>query len=111
MSKIGFAFFTRKATLEDAISAYEDLHAVSVIKKPDPNPEEIGRVDLKEAYDRAMKNSVGLVAGKIEKAIARSSWWGRHRLTVIGIVWGVLASSIATAIWKTASVLLRATDR
>jgi hypothetical protein len=110
-SKIGFAFFTRKGILEDAISAYEDLNAVSVIKKTDPDPAEIENVELEEAYDRALKKEAGLVAGKIERALARASWWGRHGSTVIAFVLGVLTSIIAAAIWEGVSVLLRARSR
>jgi|GEM_PF-5331340 len=110
-SKIGFAFFTRKAILEDAISAYEDLHAVSVIKKPDPNPAEIGSMALKEAYDRAMEKAAGLVAERIERAVARCSWWGRHRSTMVGFAIGILASIMAAAMWEVTSVLFRAIVR
>jgi CheY-like chemotaxis protein len=97
--RIGVAFFTRKGTLEDAISAYEDHDAVSVIKKPDPDSE-VAADQLPAAYDGAMQNAADLLAGQILRAIRRCSWWGRHRDHVAGLALGVIASLIATAIWS-----------
>ncbi|MGA2271081.1 MAG: hypothetical protein ABSH44_21645 [Bryobacteraceae bacterium] len=99
-SRVPYSFFTRKALLEDAIAAYEDVHAVSVIKKPDPNPSLVAASqDLQDAYDKALEQSSGLVAGQIERAIARSSWWGRHGKTIIGFLLGVAASLVAAVVW------------
>ena len=97
--KIGVAFFTRKGILEDAISAYEDHGAVSVIKKPDPDLEDLDADQLPAAYDRAMQEQAELLAGQISRAIGRSSWWGQHRDHILGFALGLIASLLATAIW------------
>ena len=102
--RIGIAYFTRKGTLEDAISAYEDHDAISVIKKPDPDPDPDSEVvdadQVAKAYDAAMRDHANLLAGQIARAIRRSSWWGRYRDHVVGFGLGIVASLLATAIWS-----------
>jgi hypothetical protein len=73
-----FVFFTRKGNLHDAIVAYEDTGALSVIKKPDPaNPNKTrSKLAIKIARDKALKNDVtredGIVR-RIDLAIERAS--------------------------------------
>ncbi len=98
--RIGIAFFTRKGTLEDAISAYEDHHAVSVIKKPDPNPEDVGSGNLSQAYDNAIKDGAERLEGHILRAIRRASWWGQHRDLVLGLAIGFAGSLAATVAYN-----------
>ena len=75
-----FVFFTRKGTLDDAISAYEDVGALSVIHKPDPNVSEIHDGQIEKAYDRALQAQAELIAAKIDRAIYRSSWRVRTKV-------------------------------
>jgi hypothetical protein len=69
-------FFTRKGNLDAAIDAYEDLRALSVIKKPDPPILKEPRSDqkqIKNARDKAMKNQAYQIYEKINSAIERAS--------------------------------------
>jgi hypothetical protein len=70
-----FVFFTRKGNLDAAIEAYEDLRALSVIKKPDPEISNEPREEkqIKNARDKAMKNQAYQIYGKINSAIRRAS--------------------------------------
>jgi hypothetical protein len=73
-----FVFFTRKGNLIDAIEAYEDTGALSVIKKPDPaSSNKTGsKLEIKIARDKALKNDLhreGGILRRIELAIDRAS--------------------------------------
>ncbi len=98
-SRVAISFFTRKGTLDDAISAYEEHGAISVIKKPDPDPSQAERHGIREAYDLAFKDAAELKAAEIERAIRRSSWWGKHSQTIVGFVMGILTGLVARLIW------------
>jgi hypothetical protein len=70
-----FVFFTRKGNLNDAIEAYEDIEALSVIKKPDPPPRSgraHSRQEMKTARDSALKKLAGHISSKIDAAIDRA---------------------------------------
>jgi CheY-like chemotaxis protein len=76
--KTPFVFFTRKGNLNDAIEAYENIGALAVVKKPDPEPSKKPRskIEIKNARDKALKLDLdreGGVFGRIESAIARAS--------------------------------------
>jgi hypothetical protein len=86
---IPFVYFTRKGNLLDAMEAYEQIGALSVIKKPDPRgavPED----DLERcaAYDKAMAENVDTLARAFESAIRRGGWWFRHRDRLSGSMGG-----------------------
>jgi DNA-binding NarL/FixJ family response regulator len=66
-----FSFFTRKGTLEDAIAGLE-AGAASIIKKPDPTPEEREGRSLREACDRAFHRGLDTVVRGIEQGLARA---------------------------------------
>ena len=71
-----FVFFTRKGNLNDAIEAYEDIGALSVIKKPDPSPSSGGtrsRQKMRTARDSALKKLADHISSKIDAAIDRAS--------------------------------------
>lgn len=103
----GFVFFTRKGGLNDAITAYEELRAVSVIHKPDPAVYDIQTLGLAAAYDKAFEDKAGLIAGKIERAIRSTSWWGRHSTDVYAFILGVVSGLAATAIWEAVRLWVR----
>ena len=94
------AFFTRKGTLEDAITAYEDLGVAAVGKKPDPDDVPRDAEDLSSLYDQAMKDAAPVVSERFARVIERSSWLARHRSNVVGFGFGVLTSLVGTAIWQ-----------
>lgn len=92
--RTGFAFFTRKGTLEDAIQAL-DAGALRVIKKPDPNQSELHGNALPAAYDLAFKSNARNVVRDIEDALRRSSWWWKHKGAVFAYSAGFLTSLAA----------------
>jgi hypothetical protein len=73
--KAQFVFFTRKGNLDDATEAYEEVGALSVIKKPDPDipNKPRSKIQIKNARDKAMKNQAYQIVGKINSAIDRAS--------------------------------------
>jgi CheY-like chemotaxis protein len=89
--QIGYAFFTRKGTLEDGIEAL-DNGAVRLIKKPDPSQSELDGNTLAGAYDMALKNKARDVVRDIEDAIRLSNWWWKHREAVFAYAVGFLSS-------------------
>jgi len=89
--QVPYAFFTRKATLEEGIEAL-DNGAIRVIKKPDPNTTEKEGRSLSEAYDLAFKNQKTDVARNINDARRRATWWWRHRGDIRGIIIGVVVT-------------------
>jgi len=100
-SRVPFAFFSRKGTLEDAIDGYEQ-GAVAVIKKPDPSPSGEA-ADLDYEYDRTAREAANLTAGHIERAIQRTSWRRRHASWIAGMfgfLIGVASSEAATLLHK-----------
>ena len=84
-----FAFFTRKGFGVDVIAAY-DAGAETVIKKPDPTSEQVAKGDLEVAYDEALAGTAPLILNKIERAIAESGLWKKHR----EFFYGMLTSAI-----------------
>lgn len=70
-----FVFFTRKGNLNDAIEAYEDIKALSVIKKPDPasSTSTRSKIKIKYARDEAMKRLADQISDKMNSAIDRAS--------------------------------------
>jgi hypothetical protein len=71
-----FVFFTREGNLNDAIEAYEDIRAISVIKKPDPPPSSGGtrsRQKMKIARNSALKKLADHISSKIDAGIDRAS--------------------------------------
>ncbi len=63
-----YVFFTRKATLEEGMQALRQ-GARAVIKKPDPTESEREGRSRAEAYDQALRNHAGEIAGEITRAI------------------------------------------
>lgn len=95
IGQVPFVFFTRKGNLLDAVEAYEQVGAISVIKKPDPHdavPEDEKARRL--AYDKAMMDDADSIARDLESAIRRGTLWFRCKDHVIGFAIGV-ASSVA----------------
>lgn len=100
-----FAFFSRKATYEDAICAIR-YGAVKLIKKPDPTPDEItSHVPLNKAYDIAFADSVnkGNMINEILTALRFTSIW--HRIprwafAIANIVIGIIISISGRVIYE-----------
>jgi CheY-like chemotaxis protein len=69
-----FVFFTRKGDLAGAIEAYENIGALSVIKKPDPPipSNKRSKLQIKAARDEAMKKLSEQIREKIDQAITRA---------------------------------------
>src|ERR1700730_6394495 len=69
-----FVFFTRKGNLVDAIDAYENIGALSVIKKPDPPSlaKARSKLEIKAARDEAMRRLSDQIKEKIDLAISRA---------------------------------------
>jgi hypothetical protein len=69
-----FVFFTRKGNLVDAIDAYENIGALSVIKKPDPPSlaKTRSKLQIKAARDEAMRRLSDQIKEKIDLAISRA---------------------------------------
>ncbi|MDP2844251.1 MAG: hypothetical protein Q8O06_11530 [Acetobacterium sp.] len=78
--KRNYAFFTRKATVDEVIKAYEPPHsALTVIKKPDPkNIQKLNRAELEKRYDSALTAKLIPISKQIERAATRASWWYKH---------------------------------
>ena len=93
----GVVFFTRKGTLEDAVHAYEEVKALSVLKKPDPSNEEQNGKTANEAYDAAMMNpkNVDIMYSQLRRAITQNTWWYKNK-TAAGYVLGIASSF---AVW------------
>jgi len=68
-SNTPFVFFTRKGTLEDAIVAYEDLGAVAVMKKPDPEGLPSDDEPLNAAYDDAFRKASRILVSRLNRII------------------------------------------
>lgn len=99
-----YSFFTRKGTLEDAIKAYEEHHATSVIKKPEPVPPSDGTAITQVAERDAFRAAAGVIAGDVERAINRVKFWGKYKKAIIG---GIVGFLIGTASSFTASYLFQ----
>lgn len=96
VGRIPFVFFTRKGNLIDAIEAYEQVGALSVIKKPDPRcsvPD--SETERKAVYDEAMTTNADAIARDIESAIRRGSRWFRYKGLLLGFGLGVASSLVA----------------
>lgn len=94
---VGYVFFTRKGTLEDAIRAFRH-GALKMVKKPDPNRAEEEGKTISEAYDTALRNNANEVAHEIREAIRASSWWWKNKRIVFGIIIGLLVGVISSLI-------------
>jgi CheY-like chemotaxis protein len=97
-----YVFFTRKGTIEDENRALRQ-GAIKVIKKPDPNDEQMKAASLAEAYSLALESRSAFVKRDIEEAIEQSSWWRRWQGVITSILTfliGVLASLFANMITK-----------
>ena len=70
-----FVFITRKGNLNDGIEAYEQIGALSVIRKPDP-PLSVGaprsKKQTQKARDHAMKELANNVRDEIKSAVQRA---------------------------------------
>jgi hypothetical protein len=96
-----FAFFSRKATFEDAIKALK-AGAIGLIKKPDPTSDALNAsASVNEAYDKAFAAHAPAIERELQKALQKTEWWNRHK-TLLGwlggFVVGVAASAIAGAL-------------
>lgn len=97
--KTPFVFFTRKGNLSDAITAYEEVRALSVIKKPDPRSA-FQESERKGAYDEAMLLNRENIIRAFESAIARGSLKYQYKDEVRGFILGVVSSvAVAILIW------------
>lgn len=94
-TKTPFVFFTRKGNLLDAITAYENLGALSVIRKPDPRVE-IQEKDRETAYDQAILDNKDSLIIAIDSAIRRGGYLFRYRGIVAAFFVGLVSS---TALW------------
>lgn len=88
-----FVFFTRKGNLLDAITAYEETKAVSVIKKPDPR-EEFAKSGRQSAYDKAMIENKDNLIRLIKSAIQRGHFWYRYGDYILTFVSGMASSVV-----------------
>ena len=88
-----FVFFTRKANLEDAVMAYEQVEAMAVIKKPDPWDDDD---TSEEAKDKALYDSRETIIRKLQAAVTRASFFYQHKEAIlsslISFITGVLAN-------------------
>lgn len=89
--RTGFAFFTRKGTLEDAIEGI-DAGAVRIIKKPDPSESELQANPLSAAYDLAIETNRHHAIRDVEDAVKLSTWWWKHKEAVFAYFVGFLSS-------------------
>ena len=102
-----YVFFTRKATLEEGMAALK-RGALSVIKKPDPNPAEVKAGMLTEALDSAFRNRSSEIAAELSDAIRKATWWWKHRESVYSASIGLLIGYLASVLANVTPALLRA---
>ncbi|MDP6636994.1 MAG: hypothetical protein QGG42_19000 [Phycisphaerae bacterium] len=99
-----FVFFTRKGNLVDAIDAYENVGAISVMKKPDPRSmEDLDGPKRTKAYDEAMKENAENIARALEAAIHKASFLYKYKSTIIAFFVGAASSVAAWLIITVAS--------
>jgi thioesterase domain-containing protein len=99
-SQIPLAFFSRKATMEDAERAYHN--SIAVIRKPDPDDNDTGT--RAERYDAALKRHRDELVRRIDGIIGKNTWWVRHRRWVELVIAFVLGVG-SNAAWSMAQQL------
>src|SRR5262249_43917804 len=99
LRRIPFAFLTRKATVENVITALRGK-AVAVVKKPDPKDP---GPNIERAYDAAMAAESRLLASQIRSAISKASWWRKHREAVVFFVLGLVSGVLANLLYAIAT--------
>ena len=94
-----YVFFTRKATLEEGLTAIGRSHALGIMKKPDPHPAGAEDRTLTAAYDSAFRDNARAIAAELSSYIRGTSWWSKHRESVwsavIAFILGYAASLLA----------------
>lgn len=95
-AKTPFVFFTRKGNLLDAITAYEQTEALSVIKKSDPR-DQFDETNRSDAYDKAMIDDSSSLVRALNSAIRRASFSYRHKAHIQGFLIGIASSGMASA--------------
>ena len=92
-----YVFFTRKATLEEGLTALNRCRALGIMKKPDAPPAE--NTTPSEACDAAFRDKKREIAAELSSHILRASWWWKHReavwSAVIAMVLGYAAFVLA----------------
>lgn len=93
-------FFSRKAFLQDALTAHE--RGLSVLEKPDPNEEDERSAD---PYEAAFRRHSENLFRYFEGVINRHTWWRRHREWLVGFASGfaLFLLKIAWDLWKSKS--------
>lgn len=82
-------FFSRKAFLEDALSAQK--LSLPLMEKPDPTPAEAKEPD---PYKAALTRHAGQLSRELDEIIDRNSFWVKHRDTIVGALVGLFVSFV-----------------
>ena len=82
--------------------------ALDVIKKPDPNADEIkAATAIQQAGDNALRNRAPEIAEKLSDAIRKSHWWWRHRGAVVSAIVAFLLGYFASILANVSPALLK----
>ena len=97
LSTTPFVFFTRKGSVFDAVTAFEQ-GALTVVKKPDPRGD-FDTANRKEAYDKAMIEDRDSLIRTFNRAITNANFWIRHKAHFQGFIVGSASSLLASAVY------------
>lgn len=97
-----YVFFTRKATLEEGLTAVTQTHALGIMKKPDAHPAE--NTTPGEACDAAFRARKREIADELSAHIRRASWWWNHREAVWSAVMALILGYAASTLTNVTAV-------
>ena len=99
---VSLAFFSRKASMEDAERAHRQK--VPVLKKPDPDDSDEGT--MAQRYDMAFRRHRDELARQIDGIIDRNTFWARNSRWIEWII-AFLLGVASNATWSSAVKLIR----
>lgn len=99
---IPLAFFSRKASIEDAERAHR--RRISILRKPDPDDNDTGT--RAERCDAALKRHHDELIRRIDEIIGQNTWWARYGRRV-ELIFAFLLGVAGNAAWYSVEKLLR----